>query len=111
MNEPFNVRESHVAITGGAGFFGSAIAKRLLVEGIPEVIILSRSGRLPLSLENWRESGRVKAVACDIRNREDVREALTGCHAVFHQAALRVTQCAREQGLAHDMIVIGTDNM
>ena len=44
MNESFNFRQSRIAITGGAGFVGSAIAKRLLIEGVPEVILLSRSG-------------------------------------------------------------------
>ncbi len=102
---------SRIAITGGAGFIGSAIAKRLLMEGIPEVAVLSRRGRLPPSLEDWRGNGRLRAVACDIRNRETVLKALMGCDAVFHQAALRVTQCAREPHQAHEIMAYGTSNV
>jgi len=111
MNESFNFRQSRIAITGGAGFVGSAIAKRLLIEGVPEVILLSRSGKLPPSFEPWRGSGRVWALACDIRNRETLLKALMGCHAVFHQAALRVTQCAREPSLAYEIMIDGTSNV
>src|SRR2546422_291221 len=111
MNESLNLHQSRIAITGGTGFVGSAIAKRLLIGGIREVIVLSRRGQLPLSLESWRSSGRLKVVACDIRNRESVLKALTGCDAVFHQAALRVTQCAREPELACEIMVDGTANV
>jgi UDP-glucose 4-epimerase len=111
MNESFNFRQARIAITGGAGFVGSAIAKRLLIEGVPEVIILSRSGQLPPSLEHSGWSGRVKALSCDIRNRETLLKALIGCDAVFHQAALRVTQCAREPSLAYEIMVDGTSNV
>src|SRR5437870_11174576 len=111
MNESYNFRPSRIAITGGTGFIGSAIAKRLLMEGVPEVIVLSRRGQLPPWLEDWRPNGRLKAVVCDIRNRDSVLKALTGCDAVFHQAALRVTRCAQEPHLAYEIIVCGTSNV
>ncbi len=111
MNESIKYRDSRIAITGGAGFVGSAIAKRLLTEGVPEVVVLSRSGTVPTSLEDWTASGRLKILACDIRNRDSVRKALAGCDAVFHQAAIRVTQCAREPHLAYEIMVNGTFNV
>jgi len=111
MNKSSNSRPSRVAITGGAGFVGSAIAKRLLIEGVPEVILLSRSGRSPHSLEDWKSTGRLKMVTGDIRNRETLLKALIGCDAVFHQAALRVTQCEREPELAYEIMMQGTSNV
>src|SRR5207253_651134 len=82
-----------------------------LMEGVPEVIVLSRRGQLPPWLEDWRPNGRLKAVVCDIRNRDSVLKALTGCDAVFHQAALRVTRCAQEPHLAYEIMVCGTSNV
>src|SRR6185369_14246094 len=111
MKVPINVRESRIAITGGAGFVGSAIAKRLLTEGVREVVILSRKGAPSAALDDWVARGRLKIVACDIRNRDSVRKALAGCDAVFHQAAIRVTQCAREPHLAYEIMVNGTFNV
>src|SRR5262245_10735470 len=108
MKEWINVREARIAITGGAGFIGRAIAKRLLTEGVREVIVLSRKGVAPPAFEEWRASGRLKIIRCDIRDRDKVREALAGCDAVFHQAAIRVTQGAREPQLASEIMVNGT---
>jgi len=111
MTAPINVRESRIAITGGAGFVGSAIARRLLREGAREVVVLSRKGMASAALHDWMPSGRLKIVPCDIRNRDSVRKALVGCDAVFHQAAIRVTQCAREPHLAYEIMVNGTFNV
>jgi nucleoside-diphosphate-sugar epimerase len=111
MKESINVRDSRIAITGGTGFVGSAIARRLLSEGVREVVVLSRRGAAPPNLKDCMPSGRLKIVACDIRNRDSVRRALAGCDAVFHQAAIRVTQCAREPHLAYEIMVNGTFNV
>src|SRR5258706_3688928 len=111
MKDLINVRESRIAITGGAGFIGSSIARRLLNEGVREVLVLSRKGVAPPALEDWTTSGRLTIIRCDIRNRDRVRKALAGCDAVFHQAGMRVTQCAREPHLAYELMVNGTFNV
>jgi len=87
VGSALNFHPSRIAITGGSGFVGSAIAKRLLMENIPQVVLLSRRGQLPPSLQDWRRDSRLSAVACDIRDRESLLRALMGCDAVFHQAA------------------------
>jgi len=100
-----------VGVTGGAGFVGGAVVRRLLAEGVPEVVVLSGAGRLPPFRRAWRDRGRLKCIAGDIRNIEHVRSALAGCDAVVHQAALRVTQCAREPRLGFETMVQGTANV
>src|SRR5439155_14812055 len=55
--------------------------------------------------------GRVRLVEGDIRNRADVEKAITGAAIVFHEAALRITQCAAEPRLAKEVLVDGTFNV
>src|SRR4029078_10103120 len=50
----------------------------------------------------------VTIVEGDIRDRRLVGELMTGIDVVFHQAAIRVTQSAREPALAMDVLVNGT---
>ena len=44
----------------------------------------------------------------DIRDRKLVAELMSGIDLVFHQAAIRITQCAEEPRLAVDVLVQGT---
>ena len=44
----------------------------------------------------------------DIRDAELVRSVMAGIDVVFHQAAIRITQCASEPRLAIDVLVNGT---
>lgn len=67
-------------MTGGGGFLGSRIAKRLLQRG-DEVAILGRR-KYP------RMDANIECFQTDIRDRQAVFDALRGCHTVFHTAAL-----------------------
>jgi nucleoside-diphosphate-sugar epimerase len=74
-------------ITGGAGFVGSALARRLVAEG-HEVTVLDRfsrgkSERLPAS---------VRQVRGDVRSRETVWELVDGVDTVWHLAYIQGTQ-------------------
>src|SRR6185436_8055229 len=53
-------------------------------------------------------SGKVTIVEGDIRDKQLVAEAMQGIDVVFHQAAIRITQCAEEPALAMDVLVNGT---
>jgi UDP-glucose 4-epimerase len=73
-------------ITGGAGFIGSNLARRLLSMG-EEVVILDdlSTGKM----ENLEDiSGRTKMVVGDICDIAKVREAMAGVNYVFHHAAV-----------------------
>lgn len=73
-------RRGKALVTGGGGFLGSAIVRRLQAEGW-EVAIYGRSPRPNLTaagLEVWRG---------EIDDRQRLAQAAAGCQAVFHTAA------------------------
>lgn len=99
-------------ITGGVGLIGSHIADQLVADGIDEIVILDNltRGRLR-NLEATTASGKVKLVEGDIRDPKVVREVMEGIDMVFHEAAIRITQCAEDPRLAHDVLATGTFNV
>jgi UDP-glucose 4-epimerase len=104
--------DGRVLITGGAGLIGSHIADELVRAGATDVVVLDNftRGRLA-NLEAAMASGRVRVVRGDIREPADVAAAMDGVRVVFHQAAIRITQCAEEPRLAKDVLVDGTFNV
>ena len=99
-------------ITGGAGLVGSHIADLLVRSEHSEVVVLDSFERgRPEHLAWAAKSGRVTIMEGDIGDRDTVREALQGVEVVFHQAALRITQCAQEPRKAVDVLVGGTFNV
>lgn len=106
------VAGASVLVTGGAGTIGSTLVDRLLAAGAGQVDILDnlvrgRRSNLAVALE----SGRVRLVEGDIRDRDLVHDVTRGKHLVFHQAAIRITQCAEEPRLALEVLVDGTFNV
>jgi UDP-glucose 4-epimerase len=96
-------------VTGGAGTIGSTIVDQLVAAGAGEVVVLDNFVRgRPENLTAARESGRVKVVNGDIRDTARVRSLMDGVDVVFHQAAIRITQCATEPRLAVQVLVDGT---
>src|SRR5690348_4110907 len=53
-------------------------------------------------------SGKVRIAEGDIRDRHLVTGLMSGIDLVFHQAAIRITQCAEEPRLALEVLVDGT---
>jgi UDP-glucose 4-epimerase len=96
-------------VTGGAGTIGSTIVDQLVAAGAGEVVVLDNFVRgRPENLTAARESGRVRVVNGDIRDTGLVRSLMAGIDVVFHQAAIRITQCATEPRLAVQVLVDGT---
>lgn len=110
-NKRNQVKDSKILITGGLGFVGSAIAARLLKEGVRSVVLFDVKKELPASLRDIPGLERLQVLAGDIRNPGDVLRAVEGCDFVFHQAAMRVTFCAKEPRLSHEIMVDGTFNV
>jgi UDP-glucose 4-epimerase len=96
-------------VTGGAGTIGSTIVDQLVAAGASEVIVLDNfvRGRSE-NLSHARSAGNVRIVEGDIRDRSLVRTLMSGVDLVFHQAAIRITQCAAEPRLAFEVLVGGT---
>jgi UDP-glucose 4-epimerase len=102
-------RNSRFLVTGGAGTIGSTIVDQLIEADAREVIVLDNlvRGRLE-NLSAALDRGPVRFVQGDIRDRELVRSLMTDIDVVFHQAAIRITQCAAEPRLALEVLVDGT---
>jgi UDP-glucose 4-epimerase len=106
------IQNSRTFVTGGAGTIGSTLVDLLVDAGAEEVVVLDNfvRGRCE-NLATAEESGRVTVVDGDIRDRALVAELTDGIDVVFHQAAIRITQCAEEPRLAHEVLVDGTFNV
>jgi UDP-glucose 4-epimerase len=99
-------------ITGGAGLIGSHIADRLVAEGFQEIVVLDNFTRgRRQNLETAIASGKVTIIEGDIRDADLVLRAMDGIDIVFHEAAIRITHCAENPRLAHDVLATGTFNV
>ena len=106
------ITNSRVLITGGAGFIGSHIADQLVQEGAVEIRIIDNFLRGTRgNLSQASASGCVTIIEGDIGDRRLMAEAMEGIDLVFHQAAIRITQCAQEPRLALEALVDGTFNV
>jgi UDP-glucose 4-epimerase len=106
------MRNKRVLITGGAGLIGSHIADLVALEGPRDIIILDNfvRGRRD-NLRTAISSGPLRIIDGDIRDRALLAKAFEGVDIVFHQAAIRITQCAEEPRLAFDVLAEGTFNV
>jgi len=106
------MRNKRVLITGGAGLIGSHIADLIALEKPREIIILDNfvRGRRN-NLSSAIGSAPLNIIDGDIRDRALLAKAFDGVDIVFHQAAIRITQCAEEPRLAFDVLAEGTFNV
>lgn len=106
------MQNNRVLITGGAGLVGSHIADLLVKEGVAEIIVLDNFTRgLRDNLAWVQEHGTLVVVEGDIRDRQLLADIMQGVDIVFHQAAIRITQCAQEPRLAMEVLADGTFNV
>ena len=99
-------------VTGGAGAIGSNITDELVLAGADEIVVLDNFVRGRRENLAWAEAhGPVRVVEGDICDTALVRRLMQGTDVVFHQAALRITQCAEEPRLALEVLVDGTFNV
>jgi UDP-glucose 4-epimerase len=103
------IRGARCLVTGGAGTIGSTIVDQLVDAGAAEVIVLDNfvRGRRE-NLATALASGKVQVTDGDIRDRQLVAKAMAGVDVLFHQAAIRITQCATDPRLAVEVLVDGT---
>jgi UDP-glucose 4-epimerase len=106
------MRGERVLITGGAGAVGSNLTDLVVEAGAEEVIVLDNFVRGRRENLEWAvANGPVRVVTGDICDRALVSRLIEGVDVVFHQAALRITQCAKEPRLALEVMVDGTYNV
>lgn len=97
-------------ITGGAGFIGSHLAKRLLREGYAVRIYDDFSSGHKENLGEFQNE--VEWFEGDIRDAVRIHTACQGCRLVFHQAAVAsVPRSIHEPRLTHEVNLDGTFNV
>jgi len=105
-----------VLVTGGAGLIGSHIVDLLMAEReagkVGEIVVIDNfvRGRRD-NLAKAMAKGPVTIIDGDIRDRALLKQAMSGVDQLFHQAAIRITQCAEEPRLALEVLVDGTFNV
>lgn len=100
-----------VLVTGGGGFIGAWIARRLLVGG-HEVRVFDRAEqRALLRRVAGGASDSVEWVCGDIAQFSDLQHALTGCDGVIHLAGVLTPECRAEPARALQVNLGGTLNV
>jgi UDP-glucose 4-epimerase len=95
-----------VLVTGGAGFIGSHVAKRLLERGL-EVKVLDNLSTG--SMKNLEEANAAKFVKGEITDRSLADRLMVDVDAVIHLAAIVDHEaCLRDPALAQEVNVNGT---
>lgn len=106
------IEGSRILVTGGAGTIGSTLVDQLLDAGAAHVDVLDNLVRgRRANLNDALATGRVELIDGDIRDARLVDELVAEKDIVFHQAAIRITQCAEEPRLALEVLVDGTFNV
>jgi UDP-glucose 4-epimerase len=99
-----------ILLTGGAGFIGSTLARRLVEDN--EVVVLDNLHRDALSSTDLAEHPSLTFVQADVLDAEAVREAATGATHVVHLAAIAGVDTVRESPVRTMRVnLIGTYNV
>ena len=80
---------THVFVSGGAGFIGSHLVRRLLaLAGVRRVVVFDNfSSGIEWFLADVRSDARLDVVRGDLKDLDAVKEAMAGCDTVIHLAA------------------------
>ncbi len=79
-----------ILVTGGLGFIGTNLVKRLLRVTDYHIVILDKStyaGRIENILDNAKTQKRVKIIKGDVTKKRDVNDAIKNVTSVVHMAA------------------------
>src|SRR4030095_13884475 len=104
-----------VVITGGGGFLGKKLARRILQQGtladpdgkqqtVSELLLFDVAKAAGRGLDD----GRVKALAGDIANKTTVQSIVQGASTVFHFAAVVSAGAEADFDLGYRVISAGT---
>jgi nucleoside-diphosphate-sugar epimerase len=102
---------SHYVVTGGAGFIGSAIVRKLLAQGAGKVVVIDNllTGH-EANLEEVRD--RIDFQKADVRSFEEIAPLIRGAAVVFHEAAIPSVPRSIEDPIpSHEVNANGTFNV
>lgn len=80
------IRGENILLTGGAGFIGSHLARRLV--GHNRVVVYDNGHRGTLQGRAKWASPNPAIIQGDVLNLDQLRSAMSGCHRVLHLAAI-----------------------
>lgn len=89
-----------VAVVGGSGFVGSALAEQL-----------SKNYQVTVVDRNQSKNPSCDFLSCDIRDYDEVERALKGVDIVIHTAIIQIPTINQERKLGYDVNIIGTQNV
>jgi UDP-glucose 4-epimerase len=103
---------ARVLVTGGAGVVGSTLVDALVGHRPAEIVVLDDFSRgLEENLADACVHAPLTVVVGDVRDRALVESVTDGIDVVFHQAAIRLPQCAQDPRLGLEVMVDGTFNV
>ena len=98
-----------ILVTGGAGFIGSHLVERLLVEGHDVRVLDDFSSGRRENLAFAKAGAALEVIEGDLREPSRVEAAVAGVYGIFHEAALvSVPRSVEEPALSCDVNAHGT---
>jgi len=104
------IRGEKICITGGAGFIGTSLCRRLCAHN--DLVVLDNLKRDSLTPTGLIEKGGIKLIKGDVCNIEDVRTALEDATVVIHLASVAgVDTVIKNPVLTMEVSIKGTMNV
>jgi UDP-glucose 4-epimerase len=105
------VNKEKVVITGGAGFIGSHLSRRLAERGYDVVVFDNLFRGRYEYVEDLVSSGKASFVKGDVRDFDLVRQTIKGSKCVFHEAAVCINYSMAQPEESMDINIQGTHNV
>jgi nucleoside-diphosphate-sugar epimerase len=104
------IQDRTLLVTGGAGFIGTSLTRRLLEHN--RVVVLDNGARNALGQSELMGHANLRIVTADVLDAPAVREAMRGCQIVIHLAAIAgVDTVLRMPVTTMKVSLIGTYNV
>ena len=84
--------KGRVLVTGGAGFIGSHLVRKLLSLDY-DVSVIDNFSRNVNNIQDLIENEEIKFLKGDIRYKEHIEKVMEGCDYVYHLAAVCINRC------------------
>ncbi len=107
-----SIKNKTILITGGTGSFGNSVVDKLLNFSPKKIIIFSRDEKKQFDMRNKFNNPKLRFIIGDVREKENILNAMEGVDYVFHAAALKqVPTCEFFPMEAVKTNIIGTHNV